>query len=91
MHHDVGDSGGGEGGRGLVADGGVGSVVVVVDEPALEVVGALGFAGPGSGVGELGAQGPVYRSTFPLVCGWWGRVKVCRAPSGRAVSNSWER
>ena len=43
LHHDVGDSGGGEGGRGLVAGGGVGSVVVVVDEPALEVVGALGF------------------------------------------------
>jgi len=43
LHHNVGDSGGGEGGWGLVAGGGVGSVVVVVDEPALEVVGALGF------------------------------------------------
>jgi hypothetical protein len=57
LHHDVADSGGGEGGGGLVADGGVGSVVVVVDEPALKVVGALGLAGPGSGVGELRAEG----------------------------------
>ena len=31
----------------------------VVDEPALEVVGALGFCGPESGVGDLGAEGPV--------------------------------
>ncbi len=44
LHHDVGDSGRGEGGWGLVSDGGVGSVVVVVDEPPLEVVGALGFS-----------------------------------------------
>ena len=43
LHHDVGDSGRGEGGWGLVSDGGVGSVVVVVNQPALEVVGALGF------------------------------------------------
>ena len=37
----------------------MGSVVDVVDEPALEVVGALGFCGPESGVGDLGAEGPV--------------------------------
>jgi len=43
----------------MVAGGRGGSVVDVVDEPALEVVGALGFCGPESGVGDLGAEGPV--------------------------------
>ena len=43
LHHDVGDLCGGAAGGGLVADCGVGSVIVVVDEPAGEVVPALRF------------------------------------------------
>jgi len=43
-----------------------GSVVVVVDEPALKVVGALGFGGPGSGVANSAPRVQLQRSESDL-------------------------
>lgn len=58
-----------------IADGSVGSVVVVVDVPHLQGLGAQVFAGPGARVEELLCQDSVVALDLPVVAWVYGVIR----------------
>ena len=85
LARDVGDACVEAWGWGLVAGGGVGSMVVVVDVPDRDRGGAFGLAGPDPGVEEFLGQGPVVALDLAVVAGGVGGVRWWREATSVTV------